>query len=123
MSGNTVCCWAFGETDEASGPDRTKSDRKLSLAAPFVPDHAIPTTRTDGDNLFCHIHPCTLLELRFTERLDTYWACPDCEKEAYLKKIHGGFRELGGTTADNMRGGKWSAEQGAGALLLSTGGR
>ncbi len=122
MSGNISYCLALHEDDRPCGTDRTESDRKLSLAAPFVPDTPGPAAGAQGDNLFCHIHPCTFLELRFTDRYETYWECPDCEKEAYVKKIHGQFREMGSTTANSSISGRWFAEQGTGVLFLSTGG-
>ncbi len=40
----------------------------------------------DWPTMFCKFHRCSFLELRFTERREAYWSCPECEKEEYLRK-------------------------------------
>ena len=112
MTGNTSYYRAYNGTDEMYGRGEAKRDRKLSIA----------TAQAQCDNLFCHIHPCTFLELRFTDTYETYWVCPECEKEAYLKRIKREFHEMGGARADGTTSGPRSSERGTGGSYLVVGG-
>ena len=124
MSGKTSSCWAYVTSDGLYEPEETKRCRRLSIADPFIPDHPGPAAEGQCEDLFCPIHPCTFLELRFTDTYETYWECPECEKEAYLKRILCEFQEMRGTTADDMRSGKRFPERGTGvSCFLSAGGK
>ena len=122
MSGNTFYYRVYDGTDEMYGRDEVKRDRKLSIAPRFIPDLPEAAAQAQCNNLFCHIHPCTFLELRFTNKYETYWICPECEKEAYLKKIKRDFGEMGGTRADGITSGPRSSERGTGRSYLVVGG-
>jgi len=41
--------------------------------------------------VFCGVHHFTFLELRFTDTFQTYWDCPECEKEAFMRKARLGI--------------------------------
>jgi hypothetical protein len=122
MSGNTSYCQAYDGTDELYGRGEAKHDRKLSIAPSFVPDLPEAAAQAQCDNLFCHIHPCTFLELRFTDTYETYWTCPECEKEAYLKRIQREFHKMGGTRADGITSGPRLSERETGRSYLVVGG-
>ena len=124
MSGKTSSCWAYVNSDEPGDREVTKNDRRLTIAGSFIPDLPEPAAEAQCENLFCHLHPCTFLELRFTDTYETYWECPDCEREAYLKRIRCELQKMGGTTADNIRSGKRFSERGTGvAYFPSAGGK
>lgn len=122
MSGNTSYYRAYDGTDEMYGRDEVKRDRKLSIAPRFIPDLPEAAAQAQCNNLFCHIHPCTFLELRFTDTYETYWICPECEKEAYLKRIRRECHEMRGTRADGITSGRRLSERGTGGSCLVVGG-
>lgn len=122
MSGNTSSYRAYDGTDELYGRDAAKRDRKLSIAQPFIPGLPEAAAQARCDNLFCRIHPCTFLELRFADKYETYWTCPECEKEAYLKRIQREFHEMGGTRAEGTTSGPRLSERGTGESYLVVGG-
>ncbi len=124
MSGKTLSCWACVTSDLLYESEGTGSCRRLSIAGPCIPDVPGPAAEAQCENLFCRIHPCTFLELRFTDTYETCRACPECEKDAYFKKMRCEFEKTGGTAADDIRSSKRFPEQGTGATcFLSAGGK
>lgn len=124
MSGKASSCWTYGNRGEPGDREVTKNDRKLAIADSFIPDLPGPAAEAQYENLFCRIHPCTFLELRFTDTYETCWECPECEREAYIQRIRCELQKMGGTAADSIRSGKRFSERGTGvAYFPSAGGR
>ncbi|MBP1748583.1 MAG: hypothetical protein H6Q52_1122 [Deltaproteobacteria bacterium] len=98
MLTNSSFCRPCDEDDDLSISSlQTKNNRKLFIAETSIPAESTETAvQTDNENLFCHFHPRSFLELRFTARHEIYRGCPECEKEEYFrrygvsdKKLHG----------------------------------